>query len=301
MNEAAHSFWSLTFHLHNVADMWQYEFMRAALVGSILLGLLGGYLSVYVILRRVVFLSVALAECSAVGLAIALIAGVAITAVLPYSVAAALAGVLLLSLLARGRRLPAETVVGAVYAGAAAVSILLLSVAHLSESHEVRALLWGDVLTLSWNQVRVAIIAFGAIGLVEVLLYKEFLFAAFDPEMARTLGLPVRALDLAFFLLLGVTIPFAISIAGLLVAFAYLLLPGAIGLLVARRLPSAFATAMVAGVAASLVGTYVSWLLDTPTGPTIVSTLSVLTIAAGLYRLLHPTVLPSHAQSPSGG
>ncbi len=288
MSEAG--FWTLSFHAHQLAEMWQYEFMRAALIGAVMLGALGGYLAVYVILRRVVFLSVALAECSAVGLSLALMAGVAISAVLPYSVMAALAGVLLLSLLGRGRRLPAESVVGAVYAGAAALAILILALAHLHESHEVRALLWGDVLTLSWSQVRAAVIVFGAIAVAELLLYKEFLFASFDAEMARTVGLPVGFLDLLFYLLLGVTIPFAISIAGLLVAFAYLLLPGAIGLLLGRRMTSAFAIAAVSGVLASLVGTYASWLLDSPTGPTIVTTLTVFLVLAAAYSGLRGAV-----------
>ncbi|MBC7288585.1 MAG: metal ABC transporter permease, partial [Armatimonadetes bacterium] len=234
------SFWSLSFHAQQIAQMWQYEFMRAALVGAAMLGALGGYLAVYVVLRRVVFLSVALSECSAVGLALALMGGVAMSAVLPYSVAGALAGVLLLSVLGRGRRLPAESVVGAVYAGAAAVSILVLALAHLHESHEVRALLWGDVLTLSWRQVRVALVVFAAIALAELALYKEFLFCSFDPEMARTVGLPVTVLDILFFTLLGITIPIAVSIAGLLVAFAYLVLPGVVGLLLARRMGTAF-------------------------------------------------------------
>ena len=278
-------FWTLSFHIHQLSEMWQYEFMRAALLGAAMLGALGGYLAVYVILRRVVFLSVALAECSAVGLSLALMAGVAMAAVLPYSILGALAGVFLLSLLGRGRRLPAESVVGAVYAGAAAVAILILALAHLHESHEVRALLWGDVLTLSWSQVRLALIVFGAIALAELLLYKEFLFASFDPEMARTVGLPVGALDLIFYLLLGITIPFAISIAGLLVAFAYLLLPGAVGLLLGRRMTSAFAIGAVTGVLGSLVGTYVSWLIDAPTGPTIVTTLTAFAILAAIYSV----------------
>ncbi len=277
---------SLAWHIGQIRDMWQYEFMRAALVGSVLLGLLGGYLSVFVILRRVVFLSVALAECSAVGLAVALLAGVSIASVLPYSVAGALAGVVLLALIGRGRRVPAESLVGGVYAGAAALSILLLAIGRLHESHEVRALLWGDVLTLSWRQVKVAVAVFGAVLLAELLLYRGFLFASFDPDMARTVGLPVGALELLFFLLLGVTIPFAISVAGLLVAFAYLLLPGLVGLLLTRRMVPALAVAMGAGVVASILGTYVSWLLDTPTGPTIVTTLAAMAVLAGAWNAL---------------
>jgi ABC-type Mn2+/Zn2+ transport system permease subunit len=263
--------------------MWRYEFMRAALVGSVLLGMLGGYLSVYVILRRIVFVSVALAECSGVGVAAALVAGVAVSRVLPYSVGAALMGVLLLSVLARGRRLPAESVIGTVYAGAASLSILMLALAHMHESHEVRAMLWGDVLTLSWPQVKLAVLVFGAIGLAQILLYKEFISVSFDPDMARTLGLPVAVLDLVFFLLLGVTIPFAISIAGLLVAFAYLVLPGAVALILSRRMIPAFVIAVASGVSASLLGTYVSWLLDAPTGPVIVTTLTAFVVLAAVY------------------
>jgi ABC-type Mn2+/Zn2+ transport system permease subunit len=283
MPEAPAHLWSFAYHAHQLSEMWRYEFMRAALVGSVLLGMLGGYLSVYVILRRIVFVSVALAECSGVGVAAALVAGVAVSRVLPYSVGAALMGVLLLSVLARGRRLPAESVIGTVYAGAASLSILMLALAHMHESHEVRAMLWGDVLTLSWPQVKLAVLVFGAIGLAQILLYKEFISVSFDPDMARTLGLPVAVLDLVFFLLLGVTIPFAISIAGLLVAFAYLVLPGAVALILSRRMIPAFVIAVASGVSASLLGTYVSWLLDAPTGPVIVTTLTAFVVLAAVY------------------
>lgn len=285
-HEAVHRLWSLSFHLHEFHDLWSYEFMRSALAAAALLSLLGGYLAVFVVLRRIVFVTVAIAEFSACGIALALLVGAAHAAVLNYSMGAGLAGVLLLALVSGGRRLTKESVVGTTYAGAAAVSVLMLAVAGKHEGHDLSALMWGDVLALSRHNVVELLLVFAAVGVFHVLFYKEFLFCSFDPVMARSVGLPVRLYDLLFFALLGAAIALAMHTVGLLVVFAYLVVPGVIGLLVARTMSGAFVASVVAGLAASAIGVHLSWVLDVPTGLTLVATLVALTPVAAIVCLV---------------
>ncbi len=277
--------WSLSFHAQQLQEMYSYEFMRAALAGSLLIALVGGYLAVHVVLRRVVFASVALAECSALGVALGLLRGVAHTALVPFSVGFGMLGVMLVSLLDTGRRITQEAVVGLIYGGAAAVSITLLAVAGKHEGHELQALLWGDVLALSASDIKVLAVAFAVVIVVHALTYKEFLLTGFDPEMAASIGYSVRLWNLLFFALLGLVIAFAVRNLGLLVVFSYLVMPGVAGLCLARRMRGVFLCSIAVAIVGSLLGVYASWLLDLPTGPANVVALTVLTALSGLKRL----------------
>ncbi len=262
---------SLTYHVAQVKELWSYEFMRPAVVACALLSLLCGYLSVHVVLRRIVFVSVALAECSAVGAALALIQGLTKAAALPYTLGFGLGGVVLMSLVSGTRRISREAIVGIVYAGGAAISILILAIVRQHEGHELSAMLWGEILAIKWEELHVMAIAFGVIAVVHLLLRKEFLFAGYDAQMARALGYQVWLLDVLFYAALGVAIAFSIRIVGLLVVFAFLTVPGAIGLVVARTLRGAAVASIAAGVLASAVGIHLSWVLDLPTGLAIVA------------------------------
>lgn len=281
-----HQLFSPAFHWREWTELWSYEFMRAALAGSVLLSLMGGYLAVFVVLRRIVFVSVALSEFSAVGVALALLRGVAHAAMLKYSIGFGLLGVVLLSLLSGGKRLTKESIVGTAYAGAAAFSVLLLAIAGQHEGHELSALMWGDVLALSWHRILDLGIVLFLIALCHALLYKEFLFCSFDPAMAATLHLRTWVFDLIFFALLGVLISLSLQVVGLLVIFAYLVVPGVVGLLVARTLRGAFGVSIITALLASVMGIHLSWVLDLPTGLTLVAALVALTLAVALVGWL---------------
>ena len=277
--------WSMAFHVQQLREMYSYDFMRAALAGSLLIAVLGGYLAVHVVLRRVVFVSVALAECSGLGVALGLLRGVAETALVPFAVGFGMLGVMLVSLLDTGRRVTREAVVGLIYAGAAALSITLLAMAGKHAGHELQALLWGDVLALSANDIKVLAVAFATVLVVHGLAYKEFLLTGFDPEMAASLAYNVRLWNLLFFGLLGLAIAFAVQLLGLLVVFSYLVMPGVAGLCLAQKMRGVFLSSISVAVVASLLGVYGSWVLDLPTGPANVMALTVLTALSAAKHL----------------
>ena len=117
---------------------------------------------------------------------------------------------------------------------------------------------------------------FGGVGLVHYLFHKEFLFVSFDPEMARTLGVRARGWDLLLYLTLGVTIAIAIRVAGALLVFAFLVIPGIVGLALSSRLRYAFAISAAAAIVPAVSGLYLSFVLDLPSAATIVLAAFVL-------------------------
>lgn len=284
-HKAVENLWSVAGQYHELRAMLGYSFMQAALVAAVLLSLVGGWLSVLVVLRRMVFVTAAIAEFSACGVAVALVRDAEVHA-LPWSLAAGLVGTIFLALVNGGKRVPKEALVGASYVGAAAASVLILAVVGKHEGHDLTALMWGDVLALSWHHVAWLTVALAAVTLLCTLFYKEFLLCAFDPAMARSLGVRVWAWDLLLFAMLGVSIALAMHLVGLLVVFAYLVVPGVIGLLVGRTMRGAFTVSMAAALAASLVGLQVSWVADLPTGLTVIAALVLLLPVAALVGRL---------------
>jgi len=295
-----HQLLSLSFHVQQVKELWSYAFMRPAVVACALLAVLCGYLSVHVVLRRVVFVSVALAECSSVGAALALVRGLEKATALPYTLGFGLGGVVLMALVSGTRRISREAVVGIVYAGGAAVSILVLAIVRQHEGHELSAMLWGEILAIKWGDLSVMAAAFGVIGLVHLLLRKELLLSGYDPEMARALGYRVWLLDLLFYASLGVAIALSIRIVGLLVVFAFFTVPGAVGLLAARGLRGAALMAIAAGIVASALGIHLSWVLDLPTGLVVVALLVALVPVAALVGRVRTAIAGARGGGRAG-
>ncbi|HOS44640.1 MAG TPA: metal ABC transporter permease, partial [Armatimonadota bacterium] len=206
-------------------------FMLTSYLASALVGTACGFLSVYVILKRLVFLAVALAQLVSAAVALAFFLHLNPTV-------AALGGVVLGALLfswpALGSVLPRENAIGTSYALASAAGVLLIAKNAQGEEHLLN-LLYGSVLTVPpgelWVMGGVVILA----GAVYLRYAKEFLFTSFDPEMARTLGVRTRLWEAVLYVSLGLVIALAIHLGGIMLVFALLVMPGYAVLLARSR------------------------------------------------------------------
>jgi ABC-type Mn2+/Zn2+ transport system permease subunit len=266
-------------------DVFQIPFMQQALVATVLVGVTCAFLSVFVVLRRIVFVGVALAQLSSAGVALALFLGVtAGFALTGASLAFMLVGVVFFALPTVGRRVSQEAVIGTGYAAAAALGILLVARSAAGESHMLN-LLFGNILAATPKDNLLMAIVFACVGLVHHRFHKEFIFVSFDPEMARTLGVRTRGWDLLLFLTVGVTIAVAIRVAGALLVFAFLVIPGLTGLLAGGKLGRAFLVSIGAAVISAVAGLHLSFIFDLPSAATmIVLACAVLGITAVFGR-----------------
>ncbi len=275
-------------------------FMRMTLGASVVSALLLAYLGVFVLLRRTVFVGAALPQVSAAGVALALLAA---GVLVPDHAAgdginrfAPALGAAVLSLLAiaaftgagsapTGRRLPADGIIGAGYVLAAAGTVLILNfIPH--DQDEITPLITGNLLTVSQADLTILLAVAAGIGLVQVLFFKEFLFTAFDPQVARTQGFGTGRWTFLWYLCLGVAISAVTKAVGIHLAFSYLVLPGLTGMLLARRLHGILLAAMGAAAVASVVGLWLSYIWSLPASPAVVaSSFALLLAAAGLSRL----------------
>jgi zinc transport system permease protein len=246
-------------------------FMRNVLLAGVLVALGLAPLSVYVVLRRIVFVGAAVAEISSAGVALAVLFNFE-----PFAAALVLTVLtfLVFSRAADSPRLPLEALIGMLYAGGSAAAVLLIVKAPRGEG-DILNVLFGNILTVTSGLLWFMLISFAVVLAIQYLAYKEFLIVAYDPDMARALGIRVDLWNTIFYVAVGVAVAIAIRGVGALLTFTLLVAPGAAALCFAESMGAAFAIATGLGLTATVAGIVASYSMDLPTGPAIVAVLAV--------------------------
>jgi ABC-type Mn2+/Zn2+ transport system permease subunit len=271
--------------------------LRDALVGSVLVGLVCPLVGVYFVLRRMIFLGVALPQLSASGIAFAFLTyrlavgahqhfeiGERVLAMLGSAVFT-LAGILVLAALERRGRETVEARIGATYAVAGALTILFLAADPYGEAQMVN-LLKGDLLATTGTGLAVLSLVFGLVVVTLLAFRKEFLLVSFDRDLAVVFGKRAGAWDTLLYLLSGVTISFGVMTAGPIVTFGFLVIPPLTARLLTRHMLAFSLASSAIGGATSFVGFYCAYRFDLPLGPAEVAVASFVLAAVGVANRL---------------
>jgi ABC-type Mn2+/Zn2+ transport system permease subunit len=262
--------------------------LRNSVYTSVLVGFACPLVGVFLVMRRLVFMGVALPQISSTGVAVALSLPMwlgfnladhgshsAHTLAFVGSTAFSLIAILALAFLERrGRGLP-EGRLGTAYVVAAALSILLLAKNPYGEIGWLD-MMKGEVITISGFDLALTAATLSLILAALGLFHKELLLVSFDREMAITLGKNVVFWDVLIYVLIGLTVSMAVLSVGPLIAFGFLLIPPLAVRLFARNMRQFTGLASLGGGAAAFFGFWIAYQYDLPVGPTDVVLLGVL-------------------------
>ena len=252
--------------LELIVEPMQYGFMQRALLVSALAATACGVVGTFVVLRGMAFMGDAIAHSALTGMAAAFLFGVNIfLGALVWAVPASLG----ISLVSRRAGIRLDAVIGVLFAGGFAVGIILI---NLSENYagDLLGILFGNVLGASWLDVLAVGLLAGGVVLVVWLLYKELVFTTYDSAVAEASGIPVRFLEYLLPLLVALTTVAALKTVGNVMVMSLLVVPAVTGSLLARRLATMMAATVAVALAAIVIGLYLSFHLNLPTGPAIV-------------------------------
>jgi ABC-type Mn2+/Zn2+ transport system permease subunit len=276
--------------------------LRDALMGSVLVGLACPLVGVYFVLRRMIFLGVALPQLSAAGIAFAFLAyrmmvgehehgalGERALAMIG-SFGFTLGGLLLLASLERRGRETVDARIGLTYAIAASLTILFLASDPRGDAQMVN-LLKGDILATTATSLRVVEVVLAAVVLVLLAFRKELLLVSFDRELALVFGKRVWAWDGLLYLVVGVTISLGVTTAGPIVAFGFLVVPPLTARLVTRHMLTFSLAASAFGGFSAFAGFYLAYLADLPLGPTQVAVAVLLLVVVASATTLRRAAL----------
>jgi zinc/manganese transport system permease protein len=246
-----------------------------------------GYLGIHVLKRKVIFVDLAMAQIAALGSAYGVLLGYdprepadAVPLYL-FSLGFTLAGAAVIAVTRmRHERVPHEALIGIVYASASALALLVLSKAA-GEAEQIKHMLVGNLLVVTPAKVGVTAAIYAAIGVGHYIYRDRFLKISEDPEGAEREGIRVRFWDFLFYVSFGVVITSSVSIAGVLLVFSYLVVPGVIAILYAEGVRERVLLAWGVGTLVSVLGMAASSAGDLPTGPTIVAAFAAALAGAG--------------------
>jgi zinc/manganese transport system permease protein len=263
-----------------------WEVMKWPLAASLLLPPLLVYLGLHVVKREVIFVDLALAQVATLGTCIALLLGYHFDDRTTFwiSLAVTFLGAAFFSW-TRSRQkeaVPQEAIIGITFVVAAAGVILLLSrVAGGKE--ELEHLLTGDILNVTKAEVAQRAAVFAVLGAFYGAFHKRFVLISSDPERAFAEGVSVRLWDFLFYAAFALVVVSFVRAAGVLLTFAYLIVPAVCGTMLAEQWMRRLAIGWVVAAAASLLGLWTSYQMDLPTGAAIVCASGVLLGLVGAF------------------
>lgn len=265
-----------------------FDLFRDAILCGAWAGLVLGFLGVYVVLRRMVFVAAAITHAAGLGVALAfyaqihLGAGAAAHPVLGAFVLGL--GTTLVLMLDPGRiGLTRESVIGLVFIFASGAS-LLVGDRIAQESHDIHAILFGTAVMVSKTDLWTTLGAGGAVLGLHLWLRRGLIYASFDEEAARVQRLPVRLLSALLLLTIGLMVSITTRALGAMPVFAFSVLPAIAALALSRRLGVVFLLAALLGLISAVVGYLGSFFLHFPVGASQTVVAALLALGAMLLR-----------------
>jgi zinc transport system permease protein len=263
------------------AEYLQYGFIQRALVSGVFIALLCSTLGVLIVLRRLSLIGDGLAHVTfgsvALGLALRIYP---LYITLPIAMAASL-GILKLT---EKARVMGDAAIGVVSAVGIAGAIILASLAG-GFNVDLFSYLFGNILAISGEEtalsVIISVIVLGAI----LFYYSEILSITFDEEFARASGINTGRINRILVLLTAVTVVLTMSVVGIMLISALLILPAVTAFQLARGFKSSLVISALTAVLSVIAGIFISIAANLPTGATIVMTNFLLFVAAFLTRL----------------
>ena len=264
-------------------EMFQLPFIVQAFTAAVITGILLSYLGVHVVGRGIVFVDLALGQISSLGVAFAAFIGTGLTSI---PLIFTLSGALLMSFInIRDKRLKQEAIIGILYAFASALTVLLISKTAHGDS-DIQEVLFGNILSVSWEQIKIISIVFGAILLVQIIFFKKFseLTESFENGVNHLVGI-FNIWNFLFYISIGLAIVFAVKINGVIPVFSYLIIPAVSAIMITKSKTMVLIISLVISILGSFFGLNFSFHYDFPAGSSIVVVLSSIFILAAVYKI----------------
>jgi manganese/iron transport system permease protein len=261
-----------------IAGPLSYPFMQRALVVSVLVAAVCAVLSCYLVLKGWSLMGDAISHAVLPGIILAYILN------LPLALGAFVAGLscaLFTGYLKENSRIKEDTVMGIVFSGMFGFGLVIFT--KVETDQHLNHILFGNVLGVTFRDlIETAIVAGGTLIIV-LLKRRDLLLYCFDPNHARSIGLPVRLLHYGLLILLSLTIVASLKAVGIILVIAILIGPGATAYLLTDSFERMLAIAAGVAIISAALGTIVSFHIDGATGACIVLVQMAFFVLAFLF------------------
>ncbi|MDR1695168.1 MAG: metal ABC transporter permease [Endomicrobium sp.] len=263
--------------------LFEYPFIFKALILCLILTGMHTYLGYHIVKRGVIFVDLALAQIAALGGCAAALAGFSAEThpALNYLVALCftLLGAVLFSFFrSKKEKVPIEALIGITYAGAIALSLIILE-RSATGSEEIKEMLSGSILTVSSGELLFITVLYAVIGAVHFVFRKKFIAVTNDHEAAAASGVNIMFWDILFYATFGFIVTSSVKIAGVMLVFSFLIIPSVAAAFAAAGTVKRIVFGWIFGITGCVLGLETSLRLDWTPGASIVAAFLALLCA----------------------
>lgn len=270
--------------IHQIWELFPY-----AVMGSIIAGIICAFLGNFVISQKVVFLGAVLTQVSIAGVAFSFLHFVNLESILSiffgnqldkqfihnfeplfFSLLFAVICVLIFSQTFTQKYLTQDGILGIIFVTAISARIMFIQKSPVAEVSEIESILKGDILFIGKPEFYTLLIVMLVIVLIFIIFQKQLKFVTFDPETAIAHGINSKLWLLLFYLIVGMGISITTRFVGDVFAFAFLIIPPSIGILLGKKIINVFIISALVGALIPPVSLYFAFKLDFSSGPTAV-------------------------------
>lgn len=256
----------MTISYHDFVNLLQFPFMQRAIMGAVLMGILGGLLGSFVTLRQLSFFSHAVGHAALVGVALGVLLNTNPTwMLLPFTL---IFGVVVLYLIDK-TDLATDSVLSIVLSGALAIGVILTSFIKGYRGN-LMAVLFGDILAIDNTDLILTLLVLVASSVFLLSTLPQQILLTLNADVAQVQGVPVQLYRYGFVVLLSLAVAVAIKAVGVLLVNAFLVIPAATAKLMSHHFKLFLILSLVLGCGTSIGGMVVSGLFNLASGPSIV-------------------------------
>jgi zinc transport system permease protein len=247
-------------------DALQYTYIQHALIAGFLAAIACGIVGVYVVVKRIVFISGGIAHASFGGIGLGYLIGISpVLGAMFFTIASALG----MGIVTRKTRLPEDTAIGIMWAMGMALGIIFIGLAP-GYAPNLFSYLFGNILTVPFSDIILMLVLDAIIVTIVIALYKEFLALSFDEEYGTVAGAPIGALYFLLLCMIALTVVVLIRVVGIILVIALLTIPAALARQFTNNLGKMMLLAILFGEAFTFGGLWLSYELDVASGATII-------------------------------
>ncbi len=247
------------------------EIISNNIIAGIFLSIIFGTLSVFVILRKLSFLGVGISHSAFAGVSLALLLN---TDIFITTLIFSLVVAFLIGKTTKMGKMEYENSIGLFFSFSMAMGAIFLFL-NRNYNFDIMGYLFGSILGITDNQVMLIAIFSLLFTSVIIIFFKEFIFMAFDEEVAFTSGINTNFFDNILLIMLTAIIVSCLKLIGIILVSALLILPGSFSLIICRDYKMAFIVSIFYALFIYFSGFAISWFWDLPPGATIVSVGSI--------------------------
>jgi len=282
------------------------ELFPFAVMGSIIAGIICGFIGVFVVSQRVVFFGASLTQAAIAGVAFSFLHLIDLESFAAslfnititedsifhhleptfFSLLFASAAVLIFTKAQYHKSLTQDSVLGIIFVVSIAARIMLIQKSPVAEVSEIESILKGDILFIGQREFYTMLVILAVIISVFSIFQKQLKFVVFDPESADAHGINSKFWLLVFYLVVGMGISLTTRFVGDVFTFAYLIIPSSIGVILGKRVLSVFVIAVIVGAVVPPAAIYFAFIFDFSSGPAAVIGVFILfLIVLGMKRV----------------